>query len=75
MCKEKVSSFVNKSNCNMKDINVTNEVLDFECRLLLRSGDIAIFPREVRMPIVPLFAVWDKITHQFCPWAPLDNVD
>ena len=41
-------------------INVTNEVLAFECRLfqpiwMLQSGDIAIFPREVKEPIVPLF--------------------
>ncbi len=31
--------------------------------ILLQSGDIAIFPREVKEPIVPLFDVWDKIMH------------
>ncbi len=48
-------------------INVTNKVLVFECRLfqpiwMLQTGDIAIFPREVKEPIVPLFDEWDKIS-------------
>ena len=29
---------------------------------MLQSGYIAIFPKEVTIPIVPLFAEWDKIT-------------
>ncbi len=42
------------------NVNVTNEVLAFECRLfqsiwMLQSGDTAIFPRDVKEPIVPLF--------------------
>ncbi len=40
-----------------------NEVFAFECRLfqpiwMLQSGDIAIFPREVKEPIMPLFDEW-----------------
>ncbi len=51
-------------------INITNEVLAFECRLfqliwMLQSGDIAIFPKEVKEPIVPLFDEWDKIMHNY----------
>ena len=57
---------VNSSNCDMKHINVTNYVFAFECRIfqpieMLQSGDIAIALREVKIPIVPLFAGWDKI--------------
>ena len=70
ICKENVRSFdINKSNGDMKhnDLNVTNEILAFECRLfqpiwILRSGDMLICPREVKIPIVPLFAELDKVT-------------
>ena len=48
---------------NKTYINVTNEVLAFEYRLfqpiwMLQSGDIAIFPKEVKEPIVPLYDEW-----------------
>ena len=50
---------------NISMINVTNEILAFEYRLfhpiwMLQSGDSAIFPRESKIPIVPLFAEWAK---------------
>ena len=49
------------------NVTVTNEMA-FECRLvqpiwMLQSGDIAFFPKEVKIPIVQHFAEWDN---QFC---------
>ena len=52
-------------------------MLAFECRLFqpiwtLQSGDIATFPREVKIPIVPVFAEWD--TNSFVGSRLLVNV-
>ena len=67
LCKDKVQSFgVNKKYLRCETfITVANELSAFECCLfqpiwVLQSGDIAIFPRQVKIPIVPLFAECDS---------------